>query len=207
MKPIAAEWVSKAEGDFAILERECRARKNPSYDGACFHAQQCAEKYLKARLCEAGISFSKIHDLVALLQQVLDLEPAWETFREDLAFLSDFAVMFRYPGESADRESTPGAAAACFAVPHAMRWGWKPEGDAACPGNGIGIMTSSRHSCPRRPKAVSRPSPNAAASARARGRAVGSRYLRAFTSARDWAGADPTLAVEAYFRSVSTRGA
>lgn len=42
MKPIAAERVSKAEGDFAILERECRARKNPSYDGACFHAQQCA---------------------------------------------------------------------------------------------------------------------------------------------------------------------
>ncbi len=40
MKPIAAEWVSKVEGDFAILERECRARKNPSYDGACFHAQK-----------------------------------------------------------------------------------------------------------------------------------------------------------------------
>jgi len=84
MKPIAAEWVSKAEGDFAILERECRARKNPSYDGACFHAQQCAEKYLEARLCEAGISFSKIHDLVALLEQALDVEPAWEIFRKDL---------------------------------------------------------------------------------------------------------------------------
>ena len=40
MKPIAAEWVAKAEGDFAILERECRARKNPSYDGACFHATE-----------------------------------------------------------------------------------------------------------------------------------------------------------------------
>ncbi len=105
MKPIAAEWVSKAEGDFAILERECRARKDPSYDGACFHAQQCAEKYLKARLCEADISFSRIHDLVALLEQVLSVEPTWETFREDLAFLSDFAVSFRYPGESADRES------------------------------------------------------------------------------------------------------
>ena len=84
MKPIAAEWVSKAEGDFAILERECRARKNPSYDGACFHAQQCAEKYLEARLCEAGISFGKIHDLVALLEQALDVEPAWEIFRKDL---------------------------------------------------------------------------------------------------------------------------
>lgn len=121
MKPIAAEWVSKAEGDFAILERECRARKNPSYDGACFHAQQYAEKYLKARLCEAGISFSKIHDLVALLQQVLDLEPAWETFREDLAFLSDFAVMFRYPGESADRESALDARRRCRLVRRAAR--------------------------------------------------------------------------------------
>ena len=44
MKPMTAEWVEKAEGDFAMLMRESRARKNPSYDGACFHAQQCAEK-------------------------------------------------------------------------------------------------------------------------------------------------------------------
>ncbi len=50
MKPITAEWVSKAESDFALMEREGRVRKNPSYDGVCFHAQQCAEKYLKARL-------------------------------------------------------------------------------------------------------------------------------------------------------------
>lgn len=113
MKPIAAEWVSKAEGDFAILERECRARKNPSYDGACFHAQQCAEKYLKARLCEADIAFTKIHDLIALLEQVIDVAPEWERYREDLAFLSDFAVTFRYPGESADRESALDARRRC----------------------------------------------------------------------------------------------
>lgn len=54
MKPMATEWVCKAEGDFAMLERECRARKNPNHDGACFHAQQYAEKYIKARLCEAA---------------------------------------------------------------------------------------------------------------------------------------------------------
>ena len=113
MKPFTAEWVAKAEGDFAMLERECHARKNPNYDGACFHAQQCAEKYLKARLCEAGVSFSKIHDLVALLEQVLTVEPLWEAFREDLAYLSDFAVSFRYPGESADRESALDAGRRC----------------------------------------------------------------------------------------------
>ncbi len=113
MKPIAAEWVTKAEGDFAMMERECRAQENPNYDGICFHAQQCAEKYLKAKLCEADITFSKIHDLVVLLEQVLVAEPEWETFREDLAYLSDFAVTFRYPGESADRESALDAQRRC----------------------------------------------------------------------------------------------
>ncbi len=113
MKPIAAEWVAKAEGDFAMMERECQVTDNPNYDGICFHAQQCAEKYLKARLCEADTSFSKIHDLVALLEQTLAMEPAWETFRKDLAYLSDFAVTFRYPGESADAESALDAQRRC----------------------------------------------------------------------------------------------
>lgn len=74
MKPMTAEWVAKAEGDFATLERESRVRKDPNYDGICFHAQQCAEKYLKARLCEAGRRFTKIHGLVALLELVLPVE-------------------------------------------------------------------------------------------------------------------------------------
>lgn len=113
MKPMTAEWVAKAEGDFAMMERECQATENPNYDGICFHAQQCAEKYLKARLCEAHINFSKIHDLVALLDQLLDIEQAWESFREDLAYLSDFAVNFRYPGEFADAESALDAQRRC----------------------------------------------------------------------------------------------
>ena len=113
MKPLVAEWVSKAEGDFAMVERESRARKNPSYDGICFHAQQCAEKYLKARLCQAGIRVPKIHDLFLLLEQVLAVEPLWESYRADLAYLSDFAVHFRYPGESADRQTALRARALC----------------------------------------------------------------------------------------------
>jgi HEPN domain-containing protein len=54
MKQATAEWVAKAEGDFAMLERESRGGKRPSYDGICSHAQQCAEQYLKTRLEEAG---------------------------------------------------------------------------------------------------------------------------------------------------------
>jgi len=62
MKPITAEWVAKAEGDFATLERESRVRKHPNYDGICFHAQQCAEKYLKAGYLklESGLPKSMI---------------------------------------------------------------------------------------------------------------------------------------------------
>ena len=105
MKPLTAEWVAKAEADFATAQRESRVRKKPNYDGIGFHYQQCAEKYLKGRLCEAEITFSKTHDLVALLEQAPEVEPNWEIFRKDLAYLSDFAVEFRYPGESADKES------------------------------------------------------------------------------------------------------
>lgn len=113
MKPITVEWIDKAEGDFAMMEREGRARKNPSCDGICFHAQQCAEKYLKARLCEGDIEVAKVHDLVALLDSVLALEPRWEVFLRDLAYLSDFAVAYRYPGESATRDQAKDAIRRC----------------------------------------------------------------------------------------------
>ncbi len=121
MKPISAEWVAKAEGDFAMMERECQVEKDPNCDGICFHAQQCAEKYIKARLCEADMAFGKIHDLVALLEQALEIEPDWEVFCEDLAYLSDFAVAFRYPGESADRESALEARRRCRLFRQAAR--------------------------------------------------------------------------------------
>jgi HEPN domain-containing protein len=121
MKPITAEWVAKAEANFATMERECEATESPNYDGICFHAQQCAEKYLKARLCEVETSFGKIHDLVALLEQALVVETTWEAFREDLAYLSDFAVTFRYPGESADRESALAAQRGCRRFRNAAR--------------------------------------------------------------------------------------
>lgn len=66
MKPTALEWINKAEDDWHIAQMSYRARKRPSYDAAVFHAHQCAEKYLKARLEEAGTAFSRTHDLLVL---------------------------------------------------------------------------------------------------------------------------------------------
>jgi HEPN domain-containing protein len=121
MKQTAAEWSTKAEADFATMQRESRVRKNPNYDAVCFHAQQCAEKYIKARLREDDISFGKVHDLVALLEQVVTIEPGWEKFREDLAYLSDFAVSFRYPGESADKNIAKDVRKRCIRFRKAAR--------------------------------------------------------------------------------------
>jgi HEPN domain-containing protein len=78
MKAETREWAAKADGDFFDAQRGIRARSNPNFDGVCFHCQQCIEKYLKARMVEASISFPKIHDLARLLDLVSKAEPAWE---------------------------------------------------------------------------------------------------------------------------------
>ncbi|WP_309710161.1 HEPN domain-containing protein [Armatimonas sp.] len=101
MSPLTKEWVDKAEGDLATALRERRARKSPNYDSACFHAQQCAEKYLKAVLQENGISIPKTHDLQLLLNLISPLNPFWVTLMPECALLTNYAVNFRYPGSSA----------------------------------------------------------------------------------------------------------
>jgi len=101
MKPLTAEWVEKAEGDFLVASQIMRRRKNRVLDAACFHCQQAAEKYFKARLCEAGVVFPKTHDLVVLLGLLLPLEPLWKSFLPASQLLTDYAVDFRYPGDAA----------------------------------------------------------------------------------------------------------
>ena len=34
MKPLADEWIAKAEADFRTAQREFRARKEPNYDAS-----------------------------------------------------------------------------------------------------------------------------------------------------------------------------
>ena len=116
MKAETKEWVAKGEGDFHDVLRGIRARRYPNYDSVCFHAQQCIEKYLKARLVEAGVSYPKTHDLSKILDITKPLEPLWETWRPDLNLLTSLAVECRYPGESAIKEDARRAAAICRAL-------------------------------------------------------------------------------------------
>ena len=103
MKPTTREWVRKAENDFKVASQILRRRKDVVPDAACFFCQQCAEKYLKARLLEAGIAFPRTHDLLQLLNACLPVEPLWSAYSKAVDGMTDYAVDFRYPGHSAPR--------------------------------------------------------------------------------------------------------
>jgi HEPN domain-containing protein len=113
MTTTTAEWVKKAESDYDAVLILRRSRKASRFDPICFHSQQCAEKYLKARLNEAGISFSKTHDLAVLLKLAAAPEPLWITMDAALKRLTDFAVAVRYPGTTAGVRAATEAYTTC----------------------------------------------------------------------------------------------
>ena len=122
MKPLTLEWVEKAEQDWGSLLREIRARKNPNHDAACFFAQQCVEKYIKARLVEADIYFKKVHDLTYLLGLAAEVEPLWAAYEQEFRLLTDYAVEFRYPGASAEIEDARNAMKVCKSFRKVVRY-------------------------------------------------------------------------------------
>jgi len=106
MNELTVEWVEKAKGDYATAGREWHAHIRPNYDAAYFHAQQTPEKYLKAFLQEHGVPFPKTHSLIELLELCLPLDASFEIQRGLLVRLDRYAVRYRYPGESADKDET-----------------------------------------------------------------------------------------------------
>jgi HEPN domain-containing protein len=91
-------WVARAEEDFSLARLALRQRPPLTY-GVCFHAQQCAEKYLKAILVARGQEFPKIHDLLALSDLCTKAGILLELDPDLLDTLSSYAVRVRYPGE------------------------------------------------------------------------------------------------------------
>jgi len=72
-------------------------KPNPLPDAACFHAHQCAEKYLKAYLTYNGIEFRKTHDLGELIGLAVKIDKGFADLMEIGEKLTDYAVDVRYP--------------------------------------------------------------------------------------------------------------
>ena len=94
-----------AEEDF-ILARAALRRKQPLTSGVCFHAQQCAEKYMKALLIYKDHEFPKVHDL-SILDEICSSAGIFIGISGDrFEFLSGYAVGSRYPGDEPTLEET-----------------------------------------------------------------------------------------------------
>ena len=93
-RDLAAALLRKAESDLTgarlCLDNEV------ALDTACFHAQQCAEKALKAFLVLSGASYSLTHNLEKLIEQCAAIDPGFKTLLDDGAALTPFAVGLRY---------------------------------------------------------------------------------------------------------------
>src|SRR5216684_8511433 len=120
MKRATREWIGKAEDDYRTAELIALA-KEPLHDQQCFHCQQAAEKYVKALLEELGLSVEKTHELEDLLDQLLPHHRSLRSLRRELAFLSQFAVQVRYPGDNASKRQAASALRSAGKIRHACR--------------------------------------------------------------------------------------
>jgi HEPN domain-containing protein len=76
-------------------------KKGIYLEDLCFHAQQAAEKAIKALLIKYGVEFPYVHDIAELLTL---LEKASRAIPENIKQgerLTRFAVFTRYPGIAA----------------------------------------------------------------------------------------------------------
>jgi HEPN domain-containing protein len=98
-----ADWLRSAYSDLELAR--VRRPSKVLFEGLCFHAQQAAEKALKAILIAKSVPPPNTHNIRTLLD-LLPQEVIVPEEIEDAASLTDYAVTSRYPGdfESVDEE-------------------------------------------------------------------------------------------------------
>lgn len=128
----AAEWLRKAEADCTAAKACFRLsrRFKDQAEIACFHAQQCAEKYLKGLLALAGIIVPRTRDL-EVLAGIVEKPPPQLLLLADLERLNAYAVEIRYPGTTATRAEAIKALAAMERIRKACRNSLKAENPRA----------------------------------------------------------------------------
>jgi HEPN domain-containing protein len=118
---VAAEWIVKAENDLLNGTHTLTLGARCPTDTVCFHAQQCAEKYLKALLTLRGTDFPKTHDLEALAARIRNGDRP-VLLADDLARLTRYATITRYPGaETIKLSEARGAISAARRIRRAVR--------------------------------------------------------------------------------------
>ena len=91
------DWLAHAESDLN-LARVARDRKDVLPEQSCFHAQQAAEKSLKAVLLFKQIEFPLTHDIAELVELAARSGLALSKEISEADLLTPYAAETRYPG-------------------------------------------------------------------------------------------------------------
>jgi HEPN domain-containing protein len=97
---LARDWLAKAATDLLVCE-QLLGQGAVFSEAIAFHAQQAAEKSLKALLVVRQVEFPKTHDIERLLDLVAVGDGPLADALADVAGLTPYGVEYRYPGEYA----------------------------------------------------------------------------------------------------------
>ncbi|MHB1688933.1 MAG: HEPN domain-containing protein [Ignavibacteriaceae bacterium] len=96
------KWINYAEEDLRLANHSLTLESGCPFRLTAYHAQQCAEKYLKAFLVFHQIDFPYTHSITRLLEICAEIINTDELTEAEI--LTSFAITTRYPGE--DEEVT-----------------------------------------------------------------------------------------------------
>jgi HEPN domain-containing protein len=92
----AQDWLARARSDLALARLPLP--QDAFYEDLCFHAQQAAEKALKAIYQHNGWTFRYTHDLGELVTDLKRRRLAVPVEVDEAVILTSFAWETRYPG-------------------------------------------------------------------------------------------------------------
>ncbi len=92
------QWLSLADEDLNLASHALGLGAKSPYRLIAYHAQQCAEKYLKAFLVYNNVDFPYTHNIRRLLKFCAELA-TWPQNLTNAEELTPYAITARYPGE------------------------------------------------------------------------------------------------------------
>jgi HEPN domain-containing protein len=93
------QWFTIAEEDLEIAKHLAAMYHPTPIERICNLCQQSAEKDLKGYLFFNEVEFPKTHNLIDLLDMCAQIQSDFENFVRKCQFLTNFAVLPRYPNE------------------------------------------------------------------------------------------------------------
>lgn len=94
-----SQWLNYADEDLHLAKHGLIMESSCPYRLIAYHAQQCAEKHLKAYLVYKGVDFPYTYNISRLLELCGEQGENWPKTLEDAEELTPFAITTRYPGE------------------------------------------------------------------------------------------------------------